>query len=80
MAYFKVCDKCKGTLDPGERCDCESKEDEVKQLQEELDQRTYIENKAIDLISQCKFQEAIDILESCTGATGGTNEATKETH
>ena len=80
MAYFGTCEKCGSTLDPGEHCDCDSKVDEVKRLQAELEQRTIIENKAIELISQCKFQEAIEILESCTGATGGKNEATKETN
>ena len=29
MAYFSVCDKCKGTLDPGEKCDCEKEKKEV---------------------------------------------------
>ena len=80
MAYFGVCDKCNGTLDPGEHCDCENKIDEVKQLQKELEHRTYIENKAIDLISQCKLEEAIELLESCTGATGGKHETAKETN
>ena len=80
MAYFGTCDICGGTLDPGEHCDCESKADEVRQMQEELEQRTYIENKAIDLISQCKFEEAIETLENCTGATGRKNEAAKETN
>ena len=80
MAYFDTCDKCGGTLDPGEHCDCENEIDEVKRLQSELDRRTNIENKAIDLISQCRFEEAIEILESCTGATGGKNEAAKETN
>ena len=80
MAYYNICPDCKARIDPGEHCDCGDKIDEIKQLQEELDQRTYIENKAIDLISQCKFEEAIELLENCTGATGGNNEATKETN
>ena len=70
MAYYNVCPKCGAHLDAGEHCDCENESDVIKQLQSELDRRNNVENKAIDLISQCRFQEAIDILESCTSATG----------
>lgn len=27
MAYYDTCDKCGGTLDPGERCTCESEQE-----------------------------------------------------
>lgn len=30
MAYYSVCPKCGGTLDPGEPCDCE----EVKEIEQ----------------------------------------------
>ena len=38
--------------------------EEVKKLQEELDYRTRIENEAIELISQCKFEEAQELLKT----------------
>ncbi|MDD3052217.1 MAG: hypothetical protein PHR06_13870 [Candidatus Cloacimonetes bacterium] len=36
---------------------------ECKQLQQVIDYRTKIENEAIDLISNCKFNEAIKLLK-----------------
>lgn len=38
------------------------KEEEIRALQEILDYRTEIENQALALISECKFQEAILLL------------------
>ena len=35
---------------------------EIKELQEEIDYRTKIENEAIKLIEECKFDEAIELL------------------
>ena len=35
---------------------------EIKHLQEEIDHRTKIENEAIKLIEECKFDEAIELL------------------
>ena len=29
MAYYKCCELCGATLDPGERCDCQDKEKET---------------------------------------------------
>jgi len=36
---------------------------EIEQIQKELDYRTEVENKAIELISQGEFQKAIEILK-----------------
>lgn len=36
----------------------------VKALQAELDRRTTAENEAIQLISECKFEEAREIFDS----------------
>lgn len=36
----------------------------VKALQAETDHRTEVENQAIQLISECRFREANDLLES----------------
>lgn len=38
--------------------------EEIVRLQENLDYRTKIENEAIDLISQCKFEEAQELLKT----------------
>lgn len=35
---------------------------EIKELQDLLDHRTRIENEAIKLIEECKFNEAIELL------------------
>lgn len=37
---------------------------EVKEIQKELDYRTSVEKKAIKLIEQCKFDEAIKLLNT----------------
>lgn len=34
----------------------------IQRFQKELDYRTIVENMAIDLIAQCKFNDAIKIL------------------
>lgn len=36
----------------------------IKTLQAELDRKTEIENQAIRLISECRFQEATELLHS----------------
>ena len=36
MAYYRVCDRCGGTLDPGERCDCEMEEREREERMQKL--------------------------------------------
>lgn len=36
MAYYRVCDRCGGTLDPGERCDCEKEEREREERMQKL--------------------------------------------
>ena len=36
MAYYRVCDKCGGALDPGERCDCEEEEREREERMQKL--------------------------------------------
>lgn len=33
MAFYRVCDKCGCSLDPGERCDCEQ---EVRRTEESM--------------------------------------------
>lgn len=38
--------------------------DKVKILQKEINHRTYVENEAVRLISQCRFQEAMTLLET----------------
>lgn len=38
--------------------------EEIVRLQENLDYRTKIENEAIELISQCKFEEAQELLKT----------------
>lgn len=38
--------------------------EEVKRLQVEMDHRQQIENEAVRLISECRFEEAIKILET----------------
>ena len=35
---------------------------EVRKMQKEIDHRTEIEKEAIELISECKFKEAIELL------------------
>ena len=35
---------------------------EVREMQKEIDHRTEIEKEAIELISECKFKEAIELL------------------
>ena len=35
---------------------------EIKELQDELDYKTEVENKAIELIKEVKLQEAIELL------------------
>ncbi len=42
----------------------EKKAREIRELQEIIDYRTRIENQAIDLISQCRFEEALALLDS----------------
>jgi hypothetical protein len=37
---------------------------EIKEMQDEYDYRTKIENMAIELISKCKFKEALEILDT----------------
>ncbi len=36
MAYFNQCPVCKANLDPGEKCDCDRKHEENKQLFDQL--------------------------------------------
>lgn len=38
--------------------------EEVKNIQNELDRRTEIENEAIRLISECRFDEAMELLKT----------------
>lgn len=40
------------------------RDEAIKALQAELARKTEIENQAIRLISECKFQEANDLLHS----------------
>lgn len=40
MPYYKVCDKCGATLDPGEKCTCErerKEEQEQKELKRQVE-------------------------------------------
>ena len=40
MPYYKICEKCGATLDPGEKCTCEREyreEQEEKELQRKVD-------------------------------------------
>lgn len=41
MAYYNVCPKCGGTLDPGEPCDCE----EVKEREQHTYERLLVKEK-----------------------------------
>lgn len=41
MAYYNVCPKCGGTLDPGEHCDCE----EVKEREPHKWERLLVKEK-----------------------------------
>lgn len=41
-----------------------SKIEEIRKIQEELDERTKVEKEAEKLICQCKFQEAIELLDT----------------
>ena len=34
MSYFRVCEKCGATLDPGERCTCEEGRNHHEQIQD----------------------------------------------
>lgn len=36
MAYYNVCPYCKASLDPGERCDCQSQEERRKEFMERI--------------------------------------------
>lgn len=36
MAYYKVCPRCGGNLDPGETCDCEEEEKREHELREKM--------------------------------------------
>lgn len=38
--------------------------EEVKRLQVEMDHRHQVENEAVKLISECRFEEAVKILET----------------
>ena len=42
----------------------DKKVESVKVLQAELDHRTEVENRAIQLISECRFQEATELLKT----------------
>lgn len=42
----------------------DKKVESVKALQVELDHRTKVENQVIQLISECRFQEADDLLNT----------------
>lgn len=37
--------------------------DEIKAIQEELDRRKEVENRAVELIIEGKYQEAIEVLK-----------------
>lgn len=41
-----------------------SKMEEIRQIQNLLDERTRVEKQAEKLICQCKFEEAIELLET----------------
>lgn len=47
MAYYKVCTKCGGNLDPEEKCDCE---DEKNKQQEYFDRHIKMEPRARQLV------------------------------
>lgn len=36
MSYYKTCWNCGGALDPGERCDCEERTEQLRQQWERL--------------------------------------------
>ncbi len=38
--------------------------EEIKRLQAEMDHRQQVEDEAVRLISECRFEEAIKILET----------------
>ncbi len=38
--------------------------EEIRNMQEELDHRTQVEEEAVRLISECKFEEAIALLDT----------------
>lgn len=43
---------------------------EIERLQAELDKRNEIEEQAIELITNCQFEKAIDLLKSLNGLEG----------
>lgn len=36
MAYYSVCPYCGNNLDPGEKCDCKEREEEVREYKKEI--------------------------------------------
>lgn len=38
--------------------------EEIRKMQEELDHRTQVEEEAVRLISECRFEEAIALLDT----------------
>lgn len=40
------------------------KVEEIKKLQAELDYRTEVENQAVKLIAECRFEEAVNLLKA----------------
>lgn len=38
--------------------------EEIKNLQNEIDHRTEVENEAIRLISECQFEKAMELLDT----------------
>ena len=42
--------------------------EEIRRMQEELDHRTQVEEEAVRLISECRFEEAIALLDTLDDA------------
>lgn len=48
--------------------------EELREMQEELDYRTQVEKKAVRLISECRFDEAVAILDTLDDAVLGVGQ------
>ncbi len=47
MAYYSICRKCGGTLDPGEKCDCRKEPMVVTQKRSMMEERKPYAKKII---------------------------------
>ena len=46
----------------------DKKVQEVRALQAELDHRTEVEDQAMELITECRFTEAMELLDTLSGS------------